>query len=387
MNNQNNKYRGFVSDAIDSTTWKIDETTGFLTAPVVLARTGIQTYYGFELGLKDRATDKINVYRSPEEVFSQASIDSYVNLTIVDDHPEKPVTLNNVDELQVGSVSEVKRDGDFLKGIATIKNKKEIEKIKSGKSEVSVGYAQELKPIDRIIDGLQCEFEQTNIRSNHLAVVDAGRCGGECKILNDKKIGYNLSIITIDGIEHSIEDSVLAQAIKKMQKDAEEENMETEKKEKSLEERVKDLEIERDEALKEKEEALAAKEVAEKSKEESTSDSQKLISDRVSKTVKIVTQVRRMLGDKMRDCFDCDLQLMKDAIGPSFSEDEIMGQTPEYTAAYIEGRYKDAVDKFESGIKDTYQIGKDLLIDAKGDEITRDSAYENYKKTFGNGVT
>ena len=61
---------------------ELNKTTGFLTAPVNLARTGVQYYLGYELGLNERGKEKIGVFRSPTEVFKQSSIDSFINLVI-----------------------------------------------------------------------------------------------------------------------------------------------------------------------------------------------------------------------------------------------------------------------------------------------------------------
>lgn len=386
-NNQNNKYRGFITDTSNIATWKLDDETGFLTSAVVLARIGVQQYFGYELGLKDRAIEKINVYRSPEEVFCQTSVDGYINLTVVDDHPAKPVTTDNVKDLQVGSVSNVVRDGDFLKGIATIKDKEQIEKIMSGKKELSVGYSQQLKPILKTVDGLKCEFEQTEIKPNHLAIVDTGRCGPACRILNDNNnnIGDKLPTITIDSIDYKIEDSQLFQAIQKTINDAEEQQESFEKKEKSFEERLKDLENEKEKAIKEKEEALALKEASEKEKLDD-SQLEKLINDAANEKAELLAQSKLILGDKMPDCIDCDLEIMKAVIGDRFSEDEVKDKSPEYTTAYITALYDAAVKAFESGRESIKEFGADLSKDKEGKIITRDSIRTKYITNLTTGV-
>ena len=374
----NRKYPGFVEDASSSASWKIDETSGFLTAPVILARTGVQTYYGFELGLKDRATEKINVYRSPEEVFNPEAIDSYQNLVITDDHPKSAVAVGNVKDLQVGSVSNVTRDGETAKGVAAVTDKSQIEKIKSGKVEVSLGYSQDLKPYGKTVDGLLCEFEQTNIRGNHLAIVDAGRCGGACRILNDGKMEGNLPTITLDGITYETEDSQLAQAVNKFVKDAEE-------KENAFAKKLKKEKEEKEGAVKEKDEAVAKKEAAEKTKMKDE-DLEKLISDRATSKAKLLSQAGEILGDKMPDCKDCDLDIMKAVIGDEKLDDELLGKSPEYINTYVTALYDSAVKKFKVGREATQNLGDEILKDKEGKEITRDSARENYMKSLGEGV-
>ena len=178
----------------------IDDTTGFLKAPVILSRTGVQHYLGLELGITgDRATEKIGVLRPAAEVFAADSLDSFVNMIVTDDHPAEMVNINNVKKLQIGQVSDVKKDGSVLSGVITITDKKALKKIKDGKLEVSVGYGNELVKESGTFEGIKYDFIQTQIRGNHLAIVDAGRCGSACKLTLDKK-KENAMKITIDGI-------------------------------------------------------------------------------------------------------------------------------------------------------------------------------------------
>lgn len=369
---------GFLTDTRDAATWKIDEDTRFLTAPVVLARTGAQSYFGFELGLKDRALEKINVYRSPEEVFSPAAMQSYQNLVIVDDHPNQAVTVDNVKKLQVGSVSNVDRDGETTKGLATVTDKEEIRKIQGGKVEVSVGYSQDLKPCGKTVDGLLCEFEQTNIKGNHLAIVDAGRCGGACRILNDKKMEGNLPSIILDGITYETEDSQLAQAVSKFVKDAEE-------KENAFMKKLKKGKEEKEDMEKEKEEAVAEKEAAEKTKMKD-SDIEKMINDKASAKAELISKAKVILGDKMPDCVDCDMEIMKAVIGNDL-KDELMGQSEDYAVAYVTALFNDGVKKFENGREKTQNLGDEITKDKDGKEITRDSSRDKYiQETLDAGV-
>lgn len=117
-----------------------DKTSGFLTAPVTLARVGVQYYRGFELGIKDRANDLIGVFRSPEEVFHADSIASYTNLVVTNNHPKTPVNTSNVKSLQVGSVSGVSSDSSagVLDGVATITDAAQIKRTDKGKDRKSV---------------------------------------------------------------------------------------------------------------------------------------------------------------------------------------------------------------------------------------------------------
>lgn len=341
----------------------IDGVTGFLTAPVVLARTGIQHYLGIELGLSgDRAIEKIGVFRPPTEVFHPNSITTYRNLVVTNNHPSELVTVDNVKDLQKGTVSEIKPTIDTLIGIITITDEKQIADIKKGKSEVSVGYSNILKEEKGTYDGEEYEFVQTEIRANHLAIVDAGRCGSACKLTLDHKEDKTM-IVTIDGIEFDTEDKLLAQAIKKQQQ-----SFDAEKK--GLEEKV-------DEAEEEKEKEKKAKEKA-----EATSDAFKgdVLSDEdlnalISKRATLLSDAQKILGDKMPECTDCPIEIKSAVVDHVLPDMKLDGKSNEY----INAAYDLALERVKKA-KDSVD-GLNFDFKKKGEKVaTRDGARAKYMK-------
>ena len=176
---------------------KIDEDTGYLELSGVMARTGVQDYYGLELGeqiIKQHDLDPMKtygVYRPKEEVLSDKSLDTYINKPLSDNHPKDFITVENTKDLEKGSVSNIttfNKDGiDYVKGRITVKDKHTINKALSGKVELSPGYKQKLVKEDGEFQGRKYAFKQTDIEINHVALVDKGRCEGNCKITTDKK--------------------------------------------------------------------------------------------------------------------------------------------------------------------------------------------------------
>ena len=121
--------------AIDGVTITDD---GYLEAPARVARTGIQTYAGWELGRPDLKT--VDVYRCEEEVFSKASLETFSKLPITDDHPADGVNAKNWKQLAVGVTGDdVLRDGEYLKIGLKITDNDAVQSIKDGKRELSVG--------------------------------------------------------------------------------------------------------------------------------------------------------------------------------------------------------------------------------------------------------
>jgi hypothetical protein len=356
---------GLIIDSATTLKAKVDPVTGFLTAPVVLARIGVQHYMGYELGLKDRALEKIGVFRPPEEVFHDESVASFVNLVVTDDHPSGAVTVDNVKKLQVGTVSHVKPNKTILAGLATITDKDQIAKAEDGKVEVSVGYSNELQERKGTYDGVKYEFVQTKIRANHLAIVDAGRCGSACKITTDhNKKEKPMIKITIDGISFDVEDEQLAQAIQKQQAthDAEKEAME--KKKKEDEEEIEKLKKEKDKEEAAKDAALSSK----------LSDAD--ISALVTERAELLTTAKKILGDKMPECNDCPKEIKAAVIDKVLD----LGDLSSKSMDYVDAAYDMAVKQADKAKESLEKLGDDFLKDTDGKEITRDSAREAYLK-------
>jgi len=360
------KDEGFL--ITDSVPFKatIDKTTGFLTAPVVLARTGIQYYMGYELGLEDRLMDKIGINRPAEEVFHPDSVASYTNLVVTDDHPSEIINLDNVKNLQMGTVSNVKEDNGLLTGLLTITDKDLISKVKKGKREVSVGYQNNLKSVS----DEEYEFVQTQIRANHLAIVDAGRCGSACKLTLDHNKGEKIMIVTIDGIKYDVKDEQLAQAIMNRQSAHDEEVKELEKK-------VKETDEEKEEAMKEKEKAKAT---ADSLKSSKLSDEK--INELVSKRAELITEAKMILGDKMPDCVNCDKEIKTLVVEHVTPDMDLKDKSD----AYLDAAYDMAIKQSKKAKESVDNLNKDLknvLKDKDGNEITRDSARNEYLKNMG----
>ena len=95
---------------------------GYLGAFARVARTGIQKYYGFELGMLDAEDKKedlamkvVNVYRPEEAVFSKDSLISYAHKPVTDNHPKQAVNAKNWKEFSIGHTgAEILRDGKYV---------------------------------------------------------------------------------------------------------------------------------------------------------------------------------------------------------------------------------------------------------------------------------
>lgn len=198
---------------------------GYLLVEAKPARTGIQMYHPGELGVQmDRM---VRVYRPEGEVFSTESLASYAGKPVTDDHPDVRVDSSNWKDLAKGFVgTEIARDGETIRVPLMLADAETIQKVEGGKVELSAGYTCKLDWTPGTApDGQNYDAVQTAIKINHVAIVDAGRAGAACRILDsgkssqpkgDRKMGENLKTITVDGIPVEVTDQAAA-VIKKLE--------------------------------------------------------------------------------------------------------------------------------------------------------------------------
>lgn len=157
----------------------VDEKTGFLRVDARLARIGVQIY-------RDAEGNEWGELRTEDEVFADESLRSFQMVVVTDDHPSEFVNSRNVRDVQKGHVgTDVRRDGDYMRASLLITDAVLIQKIRDGKVQISNGYTAEVVPDKgRTDSGEVYSFRQTTIRGNHAAIVDFGRAGPECRVLD-----------------------------------------------------------------------------------------------------------------------------------------------------------------------------------------------------------
>lgn len=144
---------------------------GAVRYDAVLTRTGVFTYGDGKKTWRE--------YRAPSEVFDAESMASFGLVPVTDDHPPEFVTSDNANTYKKGRVGEdIKRDGNNMVGSLIVDDAGLLGKMANGKEEVSNGYEcvvvweAGVSP-----EGEKYDARQTQIRGNHVAVVDRGRAG------------------------------------------------------------------------------------------------------------------------------------------------------------------------------------------------------------------
>lgn len=219
-----------------------------------ILKAGIFPYLGREIG-QGEPSRVYNVLRSEEELSRPETIKSFELVPLINEHFVLGELGTDTDDKPIdGIVGEsIYFEAPYLKSNIKVFGKHIKKLIEVGKIELSAGYSCKYIPVENNPD---YDFIQTDIRANHLALVEAGRNGSDVAVqdslnftLDSKELLMNLEDILAQISALSDEDKAKLLATLKP---AEDENTEVEE------------EVAKDEGTKEKEEVATdtEKEVA-----------------------------------------------------------------------------------------------------------------------------
>lgn len=159
----------------------LDTNKQLICRDCIIARTGSYDYLESEIIANGDKNKIVKVFRTDDEVFNPISIASFENKPFVDDHPQDDVAPDNVKHLSKGYMRDVRRGTGELSNCLlcdiVVTDPETIDDIVSGrKRELSLGY-------NTVIVKRNGEYEMTQIRGNHLALVTSGRAG--CATIRD----------------------------------------------------------------------------------------------------------------------------------------------------------------------------------------------------------
>ena len=154
---------------------------GYIKARSIVTRCGVFLYKNADGTIRKEL-------RHPDDVMLPESLESIKMIPVVNGHPkERLVTAENAKTLAIGYTGE-SVEGVMPHIIANflITDRAAVEEIKGKhKNELSLGYTVDLIPDTGTYFGEPYEFRQTNIKYNHLALVDQARAGPEARIALD----------------------------------------------------------------------------------------------------------------------------------------------------------------------------------------------------------
>lgn len=278
---------------------------GFLVVPATLSKLGVFDYHNKELGKDGEGIQRLA--RTEKSLFTDETIRSFENAPITVGHPEDDVTAENWKQLAVGSVRNVRRDGEHLAGEAWIYDAAAIKQIQQfGIKELSCGYRSELLPSQE--QGV--DFEMSPMIGNHIAIVADGRCGESCKLADEQKGQSKMSatrkfldaILGAFGTKLSDEQAKAVEESEKESDKTDEKPQEPPKEDKKLADEVnvealKQQLTEANSKLQDEQKKLADAKVEIEELEKQVSDSNKTLKDTQAELDKLKTG--KSMGDQM----------------------------------------------------------------------------------------
>ena len=188
---------------------------GYLVAPAVLGRCGVQIYTRAELGLDGDPNAQVRLMRTPEEVLRPETIASFENKPITYRHPETGVDASKWAEVAKGHVRDVaKLPGDLMGGTTWVMDGEQVSRVVAGDAHLSSGYSFELD----LTPGKDFDGYQRKILGDHLAildkVLDSPRGGPICRISdNERKKTMAMKKLAVDGLPRFEIDELAAESI------------------------------------------------------------------------------------------------------------------------------------------------------------------------------
>ena len=174
---------------------------------VPITKSGVFMYSGKSLGFEGLEENKLYPVLRPEEELDkmvknwQESGDKPI--PFIEDHTllnrNAPDAVNYEDKPAQGVLFALKSIKDAIIGDITLFSRKIRDTIKSGKRELSLGYACSYERKEGVFKGKIYQFIQRNLVPNHLALVDEGRMGHSVALaLDAKEANFAYDAVEID---------------------------------------------------------------------------------------------------------------------------------------------------------------------------------------------
>jgi hypothetical protein len=159
------------------------DSRGFIVAAAAVTRTGV-----FEYRRSDGSV--VRELRHPDHVFAPDHLDSLRGASVTIGHPiEGSVSPSNARKLEVGVVSDARRDGRFVAASLSIREAAAIARVERTELvELSCGYSCRIDPTPGVFEGERYDQAQVSpIVVNHVALLGAGqgRAGRDVRLRFD----------------------------------------------------------------------------------------------------------------------------------------------------------------------------------------------------------
>lgn len=165
----------------------IDDSGFWIIKNNPISKEGVFPYLGENIS-PDLEPKKIYmVYRPVNELNREETIESFDGVPFIDNHEMIGEGFTPYDERPAGGVLMNPRvDDGVMYGDFRIFSEDLKDKIVNGKKELSLGYLCNYEIRKGVWNGQTYDAIQTNLRGNHIALVENARMGHDCKVYDNK---------------------------------------------------------------------------------------------------------------------------------------------------------------------------------------------------------
>ena len=165
---------------------KVDENGFLFVKGCPISSFGIFDYSAGQLGLPGDPNRIVKVYRPESAVNDPETLESFKNVPFIIDHE----MLSGFEGDDAGAsapedkgidgvlTSNVYYDAPWMRGDLKIFSRQAQQALRKKKRDLSLGYSCDFELKPGVFDGQPYEVVQTNMRGNHIALVDEGRVPG-----------------------------------------------------------------------------------------------------------------------------------------------------------------------------------------------------------------
>jgi len=168
-------------------TKKVDQNGYWYIKKNPISKEGVFPYLGHNISDECEPNKIYKVYRSAKTL--QDSVPTWDNppKPFIDDHEMLGEGFTAIDDRPVQGIiyNPVCENGTLYADIAVYSEDLK-HNIENGKKELSLGYFCKYKKERGVFKGEVYDYVQTDMVGNHIALVDAGRCGSEVKVFDHK---------------------------------------------------------------------------------------------------------------------------------------------------------------------------------------------------------
>lgn len=325
---------------------------GFLRVTGRAARSGIQNYYGFELGLKDEAFKMKAVYRPPSVVLSDGFCKKFKGVDVTTGHPKEWINAKNYRAISSGVVLGDARIDDanpnFILVDMLIKDADAIKAVEAGTVGLSVGYrsVMDFTP-GTTPEGEHYDASVTDVPLvNHVALVKRPRAGFDARVLDAE--GGEMKTIKVGTTEIDVGDEIAT----------------------VIEEHLKTLETracEAEDSIKLKDEAIGSlnAQIEGLKKDLELAKSQIMTDEDIKAILEKADGVRAQAKQIAGEAFVCDsldpLEIMKAAVVASGSKVNLADQSADFVKGFFEAAVASAKQQAEKNMNDSQKSLADAL--------------------------